>query len=470
VSTTIERYLAPAPESRELGEWMLRQRWFGAKARELGEVSILDAVALPDGSEAPILLLLAEVLAPAGTHELYQLPVGLAEADGDGARPAEWIAAGGGRMLYDALAGPTHVARLATLIDEQATVSDGATTVRFQRAGELELPQVPSVRPVGAEQSNSSVVVDDRFVLKVFRHLEAGINPELEVLSFLADHDFPHIAPIAGWYSYEGELLDATLGLLQAYVADATDGWALVVAALENGIADDVLDPLGELGAVTGRMHAALASESEDPAFAPEDPADEHVALLTATIDEQIERLFLQLPERPALEPIAGRGEELRDRLSLLSHTGLGGRLIRSHGDYHLGQTMLAPAGWVVLDFEGEPRRPLPERRRKRSPLRDVAGMLRSISYAGLAGELLHQRASAPPGWEERARESFLSRYLAEVDPALLPAGAQAIEKQLAIFELEKVLYELNYELENRPDWLVVPVSAIERLLEEPLQ
>ncbi|HLH14196.1 MAG TPA: hypothetical protein VKV16_05355, partial [Solirubrobacteraceae bacterium] len=219
-------------------------------------------------------------------------------------------------------------------------------------------------------------------------------------------------------------------------------------------------------GAVTGRMHVVLASDPDDPEFAPEEPADEYVALLTATIDEQIERLFVDLPERPELAPIAGRGEELRDRLALLSHTGVGGRLIRSHGDYHLGQTLRAPDGWVVLDFEGEPGRPLRERRRKRSPLRDVAGMLRSFAYAALACELLRDGPPAPPDWESRARESFLEGYMTEVDLALLPAGAQAIEKQLAMFELEKVLYELRYELENRPHWLAVPVTGVLRLLE----
>ncbi len=215
-------------------------------------------------------------------------------------------------------------------------------------------------------------------------------------------------------------------------------------------------------------MHAALASEPDDPDFAPEEPSDENVSLLSATIDEQIERVFLELPDHPALEPIAGRGPDLRDRLQMLSHIGIGGRLIRGHGDYHLGQTVLGADGWVVLDFEGEPGRPLRERRRKHSPLRDVAGMLRSISNAALAGELLFDLPAASADWESSARERFLRGYIGEIDPALLPAGKQAIEKLLSIFELEKVLYELRYELNNRPDWLAVPVTAIARLLDEP--
>jgi trehalose synthase-fused probable maltokinase len=156
----------------------------------------------------------------------------------------------------------------------------------------------------------------------------------------------------------------------------------------------------------------------------------------------------------------------VRDRLSLLSHVGAGGKLIRHHGDLHLGQTLLAPDRWIVLDFEGEPARPLLERRRKRSPLRDVAGMLRSFAYAASAAELL-RGVPAPADWEERARSAFLDAYLQTVEPALLPAGRPATDKLLAIFELEKAVYELRYELNNRPDWVPIPVAGIARLLQE---
>jgi maltokinase len=158
----------------------------------------------------------------------------------------------------------------------------------------------------------------------------------------------------------------------------------------------------------------------------------------------------------------------VRDRLQLLSHVGARGKLIRTHGDLHLGQTMLGDEGWVVLDFEGEPARPLLERRRKRSPLRDVAGMLRSFAYAASASEL-QRGLTAPEGWEERARESFLAGYLEAVDSALMPPGEPPTRTMLSIFELEKAVYELRYELNNRPDWVGIPVAGIARLLEEPL-
>jgi len=223
---------------------------------------------------------------------------------------------------------------------------------------------------------------------------------------------------------------------------------------------------LARLGEVTGAMHTVLGSDSSDPAFAPETPSVEALALLTATVDEEIERVFLTLPENDErLAPIAGRGEEVREQLRLLTHAGSAGKAIRTHGDYHLGQTLWSDGDWVILDFEGEPARSLTERRRKRSPLRDVAGMLRSFEYVASAVELLRGQR-APEGWEERARARFLEGYLATVDPVLLPSGHVAIERMLAVYELEKAVYELQYELNNRPDWVAIPVAGIQRLIE----
>jgi trehalose synthase-fused probable maltokinase len=155
--------------------------------------------------------------------------------------------------------------------------------------------------------------------------------------------------------------------------------------------------------------------------------------------------------------------------LRLLTHAGSSGRVIRTHGDYHLGQALWSRNDWVILDFEGEPARSLAERRRKRSPLRDVAGMLRSFAYVTSA--VTFQRGGeAPPGWEERARSEFLDAYLETVDPAIVPAGQEQFEKLLAVFELEKAVYELRYELSMRPDWLPIPVAGILRMLEEPVK
>jgi trehalose synthase-fused probable maltokinase len=255
--------------------------------------------------------------------------------------------------------------------------------------------------------------------------------------------------------------MDATLAILQEFVTGDGDGWDLALAALGTADgAEEFLGRLRRLGEVTAEMHSLLASEPTDPNFCPEQPSVESLALLTASIDEEIQQLFLTLPDdADALDPIRGRGEEVRERLRLIATPGSVGRIIRTHGDYHLGQVLWADGDWVLLDFEGEPARSLPERRRKRSPLRDVAGMLRSFAYAASA-------AGAGPGWEERARGEFLEGYLGAIDQKVIPSG-DALERVLAIFELEKAVYELRYELDNRPDWVHIPVAGIQRLLEE---
>jgi trehalose synthase-fused probable maltokinase len=249
-------------------------------------------------------------------------------------------------------------------------------------------------------------------------------------------------------------------------VRDAVDGWELALDELASD-PERFLARLRRLGEVTGRMHTVLGAEPSDPTFCPEEPSSEALALLTATVDEEIQQIFLELPEElDALEPIRGRGEEVRERLARLSHVASFGRVIRHHGDYHLGQTLFADDDWVVLDFEGEPARSLPDRRRKRSPLRDVAGMLRSFAYAVSAAGIL--RGTTVPGdWELRAREEFLAGYDEAVDPSLIPTGRAAIERLLTIFELEKAVYELRYELNNRPEWIGIPVAAIARMLED---
>ncbi|MGH2919492.1 MAG: maltokinase N-terminal cap-like domain-containing protein [Solirubrobacteraceae bacterium] len=417
----------PDQISGSLEDWVIEQRWFASKAREVASVNVLDAVALSDDPQ--LKLELVEARFQAGTHELYQLLPG--EPDG--------------------------IRALADLLGAEATIG----AVAFHGG----LTPTGHVRSMGAEQSNSSIVFGEEQVLKVFRRVGPGDNPELEMLRFLSEREYPNVAALTGWYEYSGELMDATLGILQEFVSESRDGWQL---ALDDpqGLAQRI----GELGEATARMHNTLASDPSDPAFAPEEPGREALSLLTATIDEQIERVFLDLPQGDErVAPIAGRGEEVRDRLQLLSHVGVGGRLIRNHGDYHLGQTMLTDERWIILDFEGEPARSLLERRRKRSPLRDVAGMLRSFAYAASASELL-RGVPAPADWEERARAAYLDAYLATVEPFLLPAGQTAIEKLLAIFELEKAVYELRYELNNRPDWVKIPVAGIGRLLAEEVQ
>jgi trehalose synthase-fused probable maltokinase len=450
-------------DANALAAFMISQRWFASKTREVTQLDVLGA--LPLALEPPLLVTgLVGARFGQGTHDVYQLPLGLRSAD-------EWqdgvIDRTDGFAIYDALADPGQARRLLELMSEDATVTADEASGCFRWAEGFPRPSGGdgTARPIGSEQSNSSVVFDDALVLKAYRRVEPGVNPELELLRFLAERGFSQVPAFAGWYEYSGAPMDATLGILQEFLPGSRDGWEL---ALEELAVDPetFLGRLHALGEMTGAMHSLLGSDSSDPTFAPEEPTMESLGLFAATVDEEIEQIFFELPDDEMTRPIAGRGEEVREQLRLRSNVGGAGKIIRTHGDYHLGQTLLSDRGWIAIDFEGEPARTLPERRRKRSPLRDVAGMLRSFAYAASASEILHG-AAPPADWELRARSEFLEGYLATTDTSLLPSGRGAFEQLLSVFELEKAAYELRYELNNRPDWVGVPVAGIARLLEE---
>lgn len=438
-------------DEQVLNDWVVSQRWFASKTREVSQIEIVDSVWLSDD----LVLTLIEARFPVGTHETYQVPLALREGP-DG----EPIYEAGGVAVHDALQDAETGRQLLAAMTANRDAGDFA----FRWIGDTRPAGDAPVRPVGVEQSNTSIVFGDELILKAIRKIEPGVNPELELLRFLTKREFPHIAALAGWYEVDGRHVSATLGILQEFLSGARDGWELTLDELASD-PEGLLDRIEALGVVIGELHTALGSDNSDPDFAPVEPSPESLSILYADVDEQIERIFLDLPESVATEPIQGRGQDVREKLALLAHATVGGRVIRTHGDLHLGQTMLSPTGWRVLDFEGEPARPLPERRLKRSPLRDVAGMLRSFSYA-TAGSKLLRGVEAPEGWEARARERFLTGYYGAVDGSLLPPGQQAIEQLLAVFELEKAVYELRYELNNRPDWVAIPVAGIVRLLE----
>jgi trehalose synthase-fused probable maltokinase len=432
-------------DERELIDFVTSQRWFGSKTRDVAHAEVVDHVTLRD-TDPQLRLQLVSIGFDTGTHETYQLLVD------DG---------------LDALADPRQVRELVHMMRAGAQVPAQEGVVTFARAegGAARGLELREARPVGTEQSNTSIVFDEELILKVFRRLEAGINPELELLRFLTEHGFENIASLHGWYEYTGRPMDATLGILQEFVPNGRDGWELALDTMGDG-SDGFIDRLNDLGAAVGRMHTMLGSEPADANFCPEVPSSEALSLLTAAIDDEIERIFLELPDgNHDLDPIRGRGEEVRDRLRLLTHVGAVGKVIRHHGDFHLGQTLATDDDWVILDFEGEPARSLPERRRKRSPLRDVAGMLRSFAYAASATALL-RGVEAPPGWEEDARGAFLDGYSTTIDVNLVPSGP-AMDKLLSVFELEKAVYELRYELNNRPDWVKIPVAGILRMLDQ---
>jgi maltokinase len=446
-----------------LVDYIAGQRWYASKGREVAHAAVVDCAELPGA-----VIAMVEVRFPEGTHDTYQLVAG---------------------ESLDGLAEPSVARELVQRVRAgiaQRTRGDGMIDFQSVQGFAGVGAELATARMIESEQSNTSVVFDDQLILKVYRRLEAGINPELEMLRFLGERGFENVPALHGWYAYQGRPAESTLGILQEFVAGGLDGWELALDELAE-VPDRFLGRLRRLGEVTGTMHTLLATDQSDPNFAPEEPSLEALGLLTATIDEEIARAFLDLPDDiEALEPIRARGEEVRERLRQRTYSGAAGRIIRNHGDLHLGQTLWSagldapstargprggappapPGDWVILDFEGEPARSLAERRHKRSPLRDVAGMLRSFAYAASAVEYL-RGTEAPHGWEERARSEFLTGYLKSVDPSIVPPGPEAFDKLLSVFELEKAVYELRYELNMRPDWLPIPVAGILRILEE---
>jgi maltokinase len=448
--------------------WVEQQRWYASKSRAVSGLEV--EVSAEIAGEPALTVLLAQARFATGTHDLYQLPFGLLDPAQAGERPV-LAATADGRVAVDALADPELARQLLRAMHDGVSIDTGDGCLRFQHVSQTgPLPLGEAARPMGVEQSNSSIVFGEETVLKVFRRVEPGINPELEVLRFLTAHEFPNIAPLRGWYEFDGRSLSATLGVAQRFLPGAIGGWELAIDQIRTDPAV-FINSLASLGRVTAHLHNALASDSGDPAFAPEEPSAESLALLVATIDEDVERIFVRLPDDERMAPILGRGQDVREQIAQRAQLGVGGRAIRTHGDYHLGQTLhLRPSAgadseWVIIDFEGEPARPLFERRQKSSPLRDVAGMLRSFAYATSAVAILHGQP-APGQFEERARLTFLEQYFSTIEPSLLPAGEAAVLNLLAVFELEKAVYELRYELDNRPDWLPIPVAGIARLLE----
>jgi maltokinase len=444
-----------------LRHWVEQQRWYASKSRHVTGIEIDDGAVISD--QPPLFLALVQTRFATGSHELYQLPLTFLPSGESAGQTA--IATTSDWSAFDALSDPGVARDLLRRIysEEQLETDQGAFSFHHVDGAAAIAADAPA-RSVGAEQSNSSIVFGDQVVLKVFRKLEPGINPELELLQFLTRQRFANIAPLIGWYAYEGRSFAATLGVAQRFFPDATGGWELALDRLGSD-PDSFLAELGSLGQVTAELHNALASDALDPAFAPEEPSAESISLLTATIDEDIERIFMRLPDDERVSPIAGRSQEVRERITMRAHLGSGGRAIRTHGDFHLGQTLRTPGRWVIIDFEGEPARALVERRQKRSPLRDVASMLRSFAYATSAVRIM--RGVEPPAdVEQRARETFLEQYFAHVDAALLPPGESAIASMLSLFELEKAVYELQYELDNRPDWVSIPVAGVTRILE----
>jgi len=451
------------PLAKRLSAWMQDQRWFASKSRALTELQIVDLVGVPD-PHSPLMILIAQADFRSGPPELYQLPL-VTRADSIPPDREAIARIDDHTQLLDALIDPAACTQLVSAFASNSVITGRAGQLSFHRPDpDRNVPADATARAMGAEQSNSSIVFDERLVLKIFRRIEPGTNPEVEMTRFLTEHGFTGVADLAGHYEYTGGALEATLGALQEYVADARDGWTLALSAIS---ADDetFLTRLGELGVATAQMHNTLASDSVDPAFAPEPAPPDITDRLRSGLRQQIDTTFANLPDTALLRALKDCERELRSRTDRLPALEDGGQLLRIHGDYHLGQTIHAGRRWTILDFEGEPDRPLHERRRKESPLRDVAGMLRSFAYADASARQPSDAASA--GWERAARRQFLDGYLRAINPALLPPQPGSLSRLLTLFELHRAVYELRYELDHRPDWIHVPLAGITALMED---
>jgi len=425
--------------------WIAGQRWFRAKTRRVEAVTPRDAAELGDGGGW---LLVLGVTYADGGEDRYLVPAVL---DGSSLREPR-----DGDGLWRALAG--RIAAGGVLAGEAGRFGFEATPALAEllpggadEAGGLE------ERVLAVEQSNSSAVLGDRLFLKVYRLLEPGTNPEVEVSAFLTAVGFPHAPALAGAITYlprEGE--PSAAGMLQAFLPARSDGWRWILGRLAAGPegAGEAVSDATQIGGITAELHAALASRPDAPGFPARLATLDELAAWRASAEAQLEGGVEALTgdARTRLEALA---PAIAERLAAIQDADTA-RATRIHGDYHLGQLLRTEGGFAVIDFEGEPARPLAERRQPASPLRDVAGMLRSLDYAARTAQRAGAIGFEPDPWLSDAREAFLSAY------GGVPPGG---ERLLAAFELEKACYEVRYEANNRPEWTWLPLAALERLV-----
>jgi maltokinase len=438
----------------KLPEYLKQQRWFSGKAWPIKSVSVVDHATLESGPCA-FSLAIAEVVYELGHPERYLLPV----------KPGTDGATG----VNDALEDVECLRVLYHLIREQRELPSASGRVHGEwlstPEGLVSLPEPPPVRRLMVEQSNTSVVIGEKVILKIIRKLEAGVNPEHEMGRFLATRTSFHATPtLLGALHLEGAS-GATLALVHRFVPNAVDGWKYTLDRFRKPgeLEPAFLEEMRELGRRLGELHHALASEPAEPAFAPEPVLQEDLQRWSASI---MGELGVTLADAGRLHvDLEKQRERLLEHARRLAHVTPSGQKIRIHGDLHLGQVLRAEGQWLIFDFEGEPARTFTQRREKYSPLRDVAGMLRSFDYAE-ATMLLEGGGPAPR--MVPSRDAFLAGYREATQGApFLPADDATLGGMLRAFELEKLLYEVRYEMQNRPDWVRIPVQALLRM-EEP--
>ncbi len=444
-----------------LAAWLVRQRWFAGKGRGLHDLAIVADTQLMDGD--PELRHLVVTVSHGTTADYYQVLAGLRRRLPARLRHARIGPAGDGRQAYDAL----HDADLTKPLLAGIAAERSAGSVHMRRLPGASFGTGLDSLVLGSEQSNTSLVYGDESILKVFRRIAPGPNPDLEVTTALARLGSPHVAEPLGWIETRLDGAATSLAILSRYLRLASDGWSLAATsvrdlyAIEGSAADrtcaadaggDFAGEARRLGMATAQVHADLAA-----AFGTDELGPDAAGELT-------ERMFRNLDLARAAVPELGRhAEMIGEAYSRLTKLKGPFPVQRVHGDYHLGQVLRTETGWVLLDFEGEPATPLAQRRGRSSPLRDVAGMLRSFDYAArhqLIGNPDQAALSAVArDWVRRNGGAFCAGYAAA--GGLDPAANQVLLRAL---QLDKAVYEVLYEARHRPSWLSIPLESLAEL------
>jgi len=494
-------------EREALPAYLVKRRWFGSKGETLKSVRLAYAVKIGDGIRA---VLLTEVEASIGDRvENYTLPLGICRDDQTSGPLAQQLALTRVRRaaeigyLTDAFALDSFARNVIDAWRSDRVLPFVGGRLAFRKThllDEITLPDEPELHRLSAEQSNSSLIVDDQIVIKIVRKVLAGRHPEAEMTGYLTERGFANIAPLIGEViRYDEQDVPHTIMLAQGFVRNQGDAWAWtldyakrvsadIATGDDPGIVEDALSGYLSLARAIGKrlaeMHAVLADDTDLPEFKPEEAT---IAVVEGWAEGVIEQIGLAVqalgrvqdyPSRTArehAEEFVARADELGEAARRLALSAAGHALqTRVHGDFHLGQVLVTPGDATLIDFEGEPAKTMAQRRAKSSPLRDVAGMLRSFDYAAATAA-----ASRAPGSEQAAQRQtvlvekfrraagmvFLDAYRAVLRAAPRPWVQPHVEPALLdLFLLEKAAYEIRYEAANRPGWIGIPLSGVTRV------